>query len=75
MKTFKVAAVVALCALTVSLPGCTESRTEQNDANAETRVREDGGIDIQAPGVDVKINTDGVKLDVDTDGEGSTQSN
>jgi len=51
-----------------------ESRTERNGTKAETRVRNDGGIDIRAPGVDVEINTDGVKLDVDTDGDGSPQS-
>lgn len=75
MKDFKVAVVVAVCALTSSLPGCTESQADRKGTEAEARVREDGGIDIQAPGVDVKINTDGVSLGVDTDGDGGTQSN
>lgn len=73
MKSFHAAILAASLGLVITLPGCTESPAERN--GTEAPVRKDGGIDIQAPGVDVKINTDGVTLDVDTDGDGSTQSN
>jgi hypothetical protein len=75
MKTLNAALLAASPGLVFSLPGCSESRVDRNDTEAEARFKEDGGIDIQAPGIDVKINIDGVTLDVDTDGDGSTQSN
>lgn len=75
MKTLNAALLVAALGVVISLPGCAESRVDRNDTEAEVRVRDDGGIDIHAPGVDVKINTDGVTLDVDTDSDGSTQFN
>jgi hypothetical protein len=73
MKTLNAALLAASPGLVFSLPGCSESRV--NDTEAEARFKEDGGIDVQAQGIDVKINIDGVTLDVDTDGDGSTQSN
>lgn len=54
--------VLLLICLTVT--GC-------SDTSESDRPRNDGGIQIDAPGVDVKINPDdGVQVDVDTDGDG-----
>jgi hypothetical protein len=72
MKPFNNTMLAALLGLTITLSGCTESR---NGADGKARVNDDGAIEIQAPGIDVKINTEGVKVDVDTDGDGNTRSN
>ncbi len=55
------------------MPGCADSQATESDAESRARVQENGGIDIQAPGVDVQIDPSGVKLNVDTDGDGTTE--
>lgn len=75
MKTTAFALWSVLLGLTLLVSGCAESRADRNGSNGETPVRDDGGIDIQAPGVDLKINTEGVRIDVDTDGDGDPGAN
>lgn len=75
MKAISDTLLAVLLGLALTLPGCTESRAERHSNDAKGRVRDDGGIDIQAPGVDLEINTEGVRIDVDTDGNGDTRSN
>ncbi len=57
-----------------AISGCTDSPSESAGADSTT-TSDDGQINIQAPGIDVKIDTKGVDLDVDTNGNGDPQSN
>lgn len=64
---------VLVLGFALMLTGCTETPAEENEAQSRARVQENGGIDIQAPGVDIQIDPTGVNLDVDTDGDGKTK--
>ena len=79
MRTPRTTTLFVVLSLAFAMPGCTDSRADRNDADAdadaEARVHDDGGIDIQAPGIDVKIDNEGLKVDVETDGDGNTGSN
>ena len=67
MKTLNISLSAAAFGLVLALSGCADSRAKESDADAKVRVEENGGIDIQAPGVDVQIDPSGVKLNVDSD--------
>lgn len=75
MKSIGNAVLAVVMGLVLTVSGCTESRADRHGNDSTGRVRDDGGIDIQAPGVDLKINTEGVRVDVDTDGDGDMRSN
>jgi len=70
MKSFRTLLVLPLLSALV-LPGCTRPEDTRNDPDAKVRVQEDGGIDIQAPGVDVRIDPSGVDVDVKENGPDS----
>lgn len=75
MKSIGNAVLAVLLGLVLTISGCTESRADRHGKDSTGQGHDDGGIDIQAPGVDLKINTEGVRIDVDTDGDGDTRSN
>jgi len=61
------AAFIALT--TFLITGCTAQSDSASSSDGTVRTSEDGAIDVKAPGVDVKIDPEQGKVDVNVDNE------